>query len=110
MKPNSETIQCLYQPSHSKQIHKQRHLLLSLTAIICMLLCEVSAAADNGAFFVNKWGSKGKGNGQFRRPWAVAIDSAGNIYVADYDNHRIQKFNSGGEVELVWGSHGWDDG
>jgi DNA-binding beta-propeller fold protein YncE len=37
-----------------------------------------------------KWGERGGGDGQFRRPMDVAIDSKGLIYIADYDNNRIQ--------------------
>jgi hypothetical protein len=25
-------------------------------------------------------------------PWAICIDSKGNLYVADSGNHRVQKF------------------
>jgi len=34
----------------------------------------------------------GIGNGQFNTPYGIAIDRSDNIYVADYNNHRIQKF------------------
>jgi DNA-binding beta-propeller fold protein YncE len=36
----------------------------------------------------------GDGNGQFSFPIDVTIDPTGNIYVADMNNHRIQKFSS----------------
>jgi serpin B len=36
------------------------------------------------------------GNSDFRTPENVALDSFGNIYVADTYNHRIQKFSSNG--------------
>ncbi len=38
------------------------------------------------------WGSAGTGNYQFNYPYAVAVDSAGAIYVADTGNERIMKF------------------
>lgn len=34
----------------------------------------------------------GSEDGQFWHPYRVAVDSAGNVYVADTDNNRIQKF------------------
>ncbi len=50
------------------------------------------------------FGMAGKGNGQFEFPRNVAIDAQGNIYVADSDNHRIQKFDATGKFLLAWGS------
>ena len=42
------------------------------------------------------FGSAGSGNGQFNIASGVAVDSSGNYYVTDYNNHRIQKFDSTG--------------
>jgi len=39
-------------------------------------------------------GSYGIDDGQFLYPYGVAVDSSGNVYVADTNNHRIQKFKS----------------
>ena len=52
------------------------------------------------------WGSQGAGNGQFNGPTAVAVDPSGNVYVADYGNHRIQKFIPNGNYITQWGSPG----
>ncbi len=52
------------------------------------------------------WGTSGSGNGQFNRPTGVAVDSSGNVYVADSLNHRIQKFTATGSFLSAWGSHG----
>jgi len=38
------------------------------------------------------WGSRGSGEGQFRSANGIALDSSGNVYVADSFNHRTQKF------------------
>ena len=40
--------------------------------------------------------TSGSGNGEFNTPYGIALDSDGNIYVCDYRNKRIQKFNSSG--------------
>ena len=56
--------------------------------------------------FVTKWGSQGSGNGQFNSPNGIAVDSSGNVYVADGGNNRIQKFDSDGRLILKWGSAG----
>ncbi len=52
----------------------------------------------------------GSGNGQFNAPWGVAVDSAGNMYVADTNNNRIQKFNSSGVYVSQFGSAGSGNG
>jgi DNA-binding beta-propeller fold protein YncE len=41
-------------------------------------------------------GGHGRRKGQFDDPRAVAVDSAGNIYVADTNNGRVQKFSPNG--------------
>jgi len=43
------------------------------------------------------FGEYGNGNGQFNYPVGVAVDSAGNIYVADKKNDRVQKFDRFGK-------------
>jgi sugar lactone lactonase YvrE len=59
---------------------------------------------------ITKWGSHGSGDGQFSYPRGVAVDSAGNVYVADTGNDRIQKFTSTGTFITKWGSCGSGDG
>ncbi len=47
--------------------------------------------------YVNTMGATGaasSADGQFNSPTGVAVDSSGNIYVADLNNHRVQVFNS----------------
>jgi DNA-binding beta-propeller fold protein YncE len=56
--------------------------------------------------FLLKWGSSGSGSGQFNNPVAAAVDASGNLFVAEYGNHRIQKFSSTGTFITQWGSLG----
>jgi M6 family metalloprotease-like protein len=50
------------------------------------------------------------GPGQFNFPQGVAVDTSGNIYVADSFNHRIQKFDSSGNFLLKFGTVGNSSG
>jgi tripartite motif-containing protein 71 len=62
--------------------------------------------------FAFDFGSAGGGNGQFNEIGGIEIDASGNVWVADTNNARIQKFNAKGEYlasyygklgeELVW--------
>jgi len=54
-------------------------------------------------------GGGGDEAGQFRQPQGVALDKAGNFYVADSANHRIQKFSSDGRFRAQWGKQGSGD-
>ena len=49
-----------------------------------------------------EFGSRGKEEGQFSEPRCVAVDRAEAIYVTDYNNHRVQKFNSRGQYSLTF--------
>lgn len=49
--------------------------------------------------FLFKFGSHGEGNGQFNAPTGVAVDSNGNIIVADWGNSRIQVSQAQGWLE-----------
>lgn len=48
---------------------------------------------SNGDFLYT-FGELGKDAAQFSGPHGIAFDNSGNIYVAEYDNHRIQVFNT----------------
>jgi hypothetical protein len=47
---------------------------------------------DTNGNFITKWGSYGTGNGQFKDPEHLAIDSEGYVYVSDARNNNIQVF------------------
>ena len=65
---------------------------------------------NSSGTFITKWGSSGSGDGQFAEPQGIAVDSSGNVYVADHYNNRIQKFDSSGTFITKWGSSGSGDG
>jgi len=78
----------------------------------------VPAPAANAAGA--RGGAGGRGGGpagagipgdNFNRPTDVALDSAGNVYVADgYGNSRIAKFDKNGRFIKSWGSRGTEPG
>jgi DNA-binding beta-propeller fold protein YncE len=78
--------------------------------------------APDGSF-LETWGTSGSAKGQFDfvgsssgslLTWdptgALAFDSAGNLYVVDNGNHRIQKFAPDRTFLTTWGSEGSGDG
>ncbi len=65
---------------------------------------------DKQGKFLLKWGSEGKGDGQFQGPIGLAVDNQGNVYVSDIFNNIIQKFDATGKFLTKLGSTGTDDG
>jgi DNA-binding beta-propeller fold protein YncE len=55
------------------------------------------AKVDKDGNWLMSWGEPGSGPGQFNVPHSIALDAAGNIYVADRGNRRIQVFDTGGK-------------
>jgi sugar lactone lactonase YvrE len=77
-----------------------------LIAMIFFLSFGLLAAVEPPPDFITKWGSYGSDDGQFYYPQGLAVDSVGNVYVADMSNHRIQKFDGEGTFLIKWGSYG----
>ncbi|HKP53503.1 MAG TPA: DUF2298 domain-containing protein [Chloroflexia bacterium] len=49
--------------------------------------------------------------GELNEPIGVAVDAQGNVYVADTNNRRIQKFDATGKVVAQWPvASGWEPG
>ena len=60
---------------------------------------------------LREWGTAGSGDGQFSAAsgWMVsgiAVDADKNVYVADFGNSRVQKFDSVGTFKLKFGAKG----
>jgi sugar lactone lactonase YvrE len=93
---------------------------ISLLAALCLgglaaLLPTTSALAQTNyepyAFTTYAGVSKGAADGtgsaaRFQIPSGTAVDSAGNVYVADTNNHTIRKITSSGVVTTLAGTPG----
>ncbi|HEV2134344.1 MAG TPA: peptidyl-alpha-hydroxyglycine alpha-amidating lyase family protein [Terracidiphilus sp.] len=55
------------------------------------------AKIDKDGNWIKSWGEPGTGPGQFNTPHSIALDDAGNVYVADRGNGRIQVFDGNGK-------------
>lgn len=70
---------------------------------------------DETGAFVLEWGAPGAGNGEFAfsrlgESNGIVADAMNNVYVADLDNHRIQKFAGNGGYITQWGGEGTGQG
>lgn len=74
-----------------------RRSLAAAAAVVLCLAAAVPASADV-AFLRQIGGQDGKEPGQFALPDGVGVDNAGNVWVADSQNNRIQRFSLDGEV------------
>lgn len=52
--------------------------------------------------YVDSFGRRGSGYGQYNFPADVAVDGSGNLYIADQSDNRIVKTSSKGTVLAVW--------
>jgi YD repeat-containing protein len=61
--------------------------------------------------YSTQFGKHGTGSGEVNDPSAVAVDSNGNVWVADVGDNRIDEFSSGGTFTraLGWGVHSGTD-
>jgi DNA-binding beta-propeller fold protein YncE len=76
----------------------------SLTVVFCLVLF-LSADAAVKYVFERQWGGSGSGDGQFSSPQGLAINPSGNIFVADKNNQRIQKFEANGTFSSKKGEY-----
>src|SRR3990172_6837842 len=84
--------------------------MITMSIMALLLASMINVKEVSAQIFLFKFGTDGSGDGEFADPQGVAVDSTGNIYVADTDNDRIQKFNSNGNFILTFGTLGFGNG
>lgn len=56
--------------------------------------------------FDTRWNSSNSSAGAFNNPWDITISKAGEVFVTDTNNQRVQVFDESGGFVRVWGSSG----
>lgn len=92
---------------------KKYHKNLILGIVISLLLNKGTGYSqmDSIRFLLTPlfaFGSAGKDTGEFSQPQGISIDPAGNVYIADTGNHRVQVFSQTGAFIRSIGSFGWN--
>jgi len=85
-----------------------------LFVIVCGVFLLCAAVGFSQPITINTFagyaGSNGGdgvgGNARFNHPHGLAVDGAGNVYIADTDNHTIRKMTPSGAVSTIAGLAG----
>jgi ribosomal protein L7/L12/sugar lactone lactonase YvrE/DNA-directed RNA polymerase subunit RPC12/RpoP len=91
--------------------------LMTLLVILAVTVPMLFAMASHGGPLEGVWnqinptafarviqrvGDEGSGPGYLDDPRAITVDTSGNIFVANYSDGRIQKFDSAGKFVTLW--------
>jgi sugar lactone lactonase YvrE len=74
-------------------------------SMYCAMAYDVKHIKEDGTL-ISEWGGSlnwNDGNGTFANPSDIALDSQGNVYVADPVAKYIQKFDPNGNFLMQWG-------
>jgi DNA-binding beta-propeller fold protein YncE len=92
-------------------LSRTRMIVLTAVVLVCSFPFQgADASAADAPTFSISWGSAGTDPGEFNGPAGLALDTAGNVYVADSLNDRVQVFDQNGAFLRQWGGPGTGDG
>jgi tripartite motif-containing protein 71 len=115
----SKTIQIELQPAPPPSLTlegtmtEQASIGVSRPRYVLRTKALAEAGSAEGATvpsYSSVFGASGSGNGQLSAPAGSAVDSHGNVWVADKANNRIEEFNAKGEYLTKFGSSGSGNG
>jgi len=69
--------------------------------MILLTFLSVDVAANTNYIIILTFGEYGNREGEFDYPVGIVIDKNSNLYITDWENDRIQKFNSEGRLLKV---------
>jgi len=96
---------------HKKRLRLSIYCTLAVVTLVAVVLFFYLNPQQIVSYqFLKSWGTKGEPFTKFNSPLSLTTDPAGNIYVADKDNNRIQKFTSNGTHITSWGEEGRENG
>jgi len=77
----------------------KKYFIFILTLLLAFL--SVNAIAETNYLTIRTFGEYGNRPGEFNYPVCLTLDKDNNLYVSDWENDRIQKFNSDGRLLKV---------
>ncbi len=94
-------------PDDGKEFQRPSSIVVDASGALYVFDRVCIRKLDSSGNLLARWGSQGTADGEFSSSddkVNMAIDAAGNIYVTDRDNHRIQKFDGSGNLLAKWES------
>ncbi len=105
MKTHTPIFQHVSASLFKRSARRPRRFVLASGLAAAVRVC-VSVVFAAGLSFLLKWGTNGTADGQFSTPRGITVDDAGNVYVAEGNGNRIQKFDANGNFLLKFGVPG----